>query len=209
MNNTPYKLICLKQLATLFFPFTNNAIIGTVDAGPMKFTRFQQKIQKILETELPSGSQAIDAGQALAKDIRIGRTAFMDKMGVASELEYKRQCIKNKQVMYHAHIGMNNLISDYVPAAIKQPTRMGMAAFTAISVLGLTVLNIKGKSNALMAPSLPPHAHIRVYVTRSPPSEPLRAYAVNARVARARVRVCWAPTCTRGRFHLPPSHTYY
>lgn len=57
----------------------------------------------------------------------------------------------------HAHIGMNNLISDYVPAAIKQPTRMGMAAFTAISVLGLTVLNIKGKSNAPRSPRLRVH----------------------------------------------------
>jgi hypothetical protein len=73
----------------------------------MKFSRFQQIIQKILETELPSGGRVLKTGQALAGDIRIGRTAFMDKMGVASELEYKRQCIKNKQVMYHAHIGMN------------------------------------------------------------------------------------------------------
>jgi methylmalonyl-CoA mutase cobalamin-binding subunit len=97
----------LKQLATLFFPFTNNAIIGTVDARPMKFSRFQQKIQMILKTALPSGSRALKTGQVLAEDIRIGRTAFMDKMGVASELEYKRQCINNKQVMYHAHIGMN------------------------------------------------------------------------------------------------------
>jgi hypothetical protein len=71
----------LKQLATLFFPFTNNAIIGTVDARPMKFSRFQQKIQMILKTALPSGSRALKTGQVLAEDIRIGRTAFMDKMG--------------------------------------------------------------------------------------------------------------------------------
>ena len=73
----------------------------------MNFSRFQQKIQKILEAELPSGGWASNEGFALAKDIRIGRTAFMDKIGVFSELEYKRQCIKNKQIMYHAHIGMN------------------------------------------------------------------------------------------------------
>jgi methylmalonyl-CoA mutase cobalamin-binding subunit len=73
----------------------------------MNFSQFQQKIQKILETELPSAVWVSNEGLALAKDVRIGRTAFMDKMGVASELEYKRQCIKNKQITYHAHIGMN------------------------------------------------------------------------------------------------------
>ena len=50
---------------------------------------------------------AIKQGLVLVGDIGIGRSAFMEKMGVASELEYKRQCIKNKQIMYHAHIGMN------------------------------------------------------------------------------------------------------
>jgi methylmalonyl-CoA mutase cobalamin-binding subunit len=73
----------------------------------MKFSRFQQKIQRILAANLPSGRWALKTGRALAKDVRIGRSAFMDKMGVTSEHEYKRQCIKNKQIMYHAHIGMN------------------------------------------------------------------------------------------------------
>ena len=73
----------------------------------MNGSRFQQKIQKLLKTELPSGAWALSKGLALARDVRIGRTAFMDKMGVASEHEYKRQCIKSKQIMYHAHIGMN------------------------------------------------------------------------------------------------------
>lgn len=73
----------------------------------MKFSRFQQKIQKILAAQLPPGGSVLKEGVSLARDVRIGRSAFMDKMGVASELEYKRQCIKNRQIMYHAHIGMN------------------------------------------------------------------------------------------------------
>ncbi|MBW2411650.1 MAG: cobalamin-dependent protein [Deltaproteobacteria bacterium] len=73
----------------------------------MKFSRFQQKIQKILETELPPKDLAIQEGLACVGDIRMGRSAFMEKMGVNSELEYKRQGIKNRQIMYHAHIGMN------------------------------------------------------------------------------------------------------
>ena len=73
----------------------------------MNFSQFYQKIQTILEAELPFGTSIIKEGCDIAKDIEIGRTAFMDKLGVDSELEYKRQCIKNKQIMYHAHIGMN------------------------------------------------------------------------------------------------------
>ncbi len=73
----------------------------------MDFSLFYQKVQSILETELPLGGSVIKQGYDLARDIEIGRTAFMDKMGVNSELEYKRQCIKNGHIMYHAHIGMN------------------------------------------------------------------------------------------------------
>ncbi len=73
----------------------------------MDFSQFYQKVQLILEAELPSGASIVKEGCSIAEDIEIGRTAFMDKMGVDSELEYKRQCIKNKQIMYHAHIGMN------------------------------------------------------------------------------------------------------
>ncbi len=73
----------------------------------MNFSQFYQKIQTILEAELPFGTSILEEGCDIAKDIELGRTAFMDKLGVDSELEYKRQCINNKQVMYHAHIGMN------------------------------------------------------------------------------------------------------
>ncbi len=73
----------------------------------MDFSLFYQKVQSILETDLPSGASIVKEGCKIAEDIEIGRTAFMDKMGVNSELEYKRQCMKNGQTMYHAHIGMN------------------------------------------------------------------------------------------------------
>jgi len=73
----------------------------------MDFSQFSQKIQSILDAELPSGASVVREGRGIAEDIEIGRTAFMDKMGVTSELEYKRQCIKNGHIMYHAHIGMN------------------------------------------------------------------------------------------------------
>ena len=73
----------------------------------MDSSLFHQRVRSILETELPSGASAIQEGRSIAGNIEIGRTAFMDKMGVGSELEYKRQCIENAQIMYHAHIGLN------------------------------------------------------------------------------------------------------
>jgi hypothetical protein len=73
----------------------------------MNFSQFQQIINKILEVELPPGVLVSNEGRAIANDVAIGRTAFMEKIGVDSELDYKRQCIHNKQIMYHAHIGMN------------------------------------------------------------------------------------------------------
>jgi len=73
----------------------------------MDSSLFHQRVRSILETELPSGASAVQEGRSIARNIEIGRTAFMDKMGVGSELEYKRQCIENAQIMYHAHIGLN------------------------------------------------------------------------------------------------------
>ncbi len=44
----------------------------------------------------------------LGRGIEIGRTAFFDEMGVSSELEYKRQAVKDGRIMAHAHIGMSS-----------------------------------------------------------------------------------------------------
>jgi hypothetical protein len=44
----------------------------------MNFSQFYQKIQTILEAELPFGTSIIKEGCDIAKDIEIGRTAFME-----------------------------------------------------------------------------------------------------------------------------------
>jgi methylmalonyl-CoA mutase cobalamin-binding subunit len=74
----------------------------------MKFSEFRHKILKILDVALPSSASVSKEGGSIAKSIQIGRTAFMDKMGVASEMDYKRQCMQNKQIMFHAHVGMSS-----------------------------------------------------------------------------------------------------
>jgi methylmalonyl-CoA mutase cobalamin-binding domain/chain len=74
----------------------------------LNYAQFQQKVREILATELPSTSEITGQGRSLAGHIRIGRTAFMDRMGVDSEAAYKRQCIRDKTITYHAHIGMGS-----------------------------------------------------------------------------------------------------
>ncbi len=74
----------------------------------MKFSQFHQKIQAILDIDLPSGSSMADEGRRIAADVNIGRTAFMDEMGVNSEREYKERSIKDNRVMFHTHIGLNS-----------------------------------------------------------------------------------------------------
>jgi succinate dehydrogenase (ubiquinone) membrane anchor subunit len=44
----------------------------------------------------------------------------------------------------HSHIGLNYVISDYVPKALRSTARIGLAGVTAITTLGLLQLNIGG-----------------------------------------------------------------
>ncbi len=64
----------------------------------------------------------MNAGHLMAKDIRIGRTAFMRKMGVESELEYKKRCMQENTIMFHAHIGMNSWNSTAAALALLDKT---------------------------------------------------------------------------------------
>ncbi len=74
----------------------------------MEFSEFHKKVREILDIDLPSAGPVINEGRLMAEGVKIGRTTFMDKMGLASEVEYKRACIREKKVMYHAHIGMGS-----------------------------------------------------------------------------------------------------
>jgi len=74
----------------------------------MQFSQFHQTVQKILDVDLPPGASIADEGRKIAGNVRIGRTAFMDQMGVDSELAYKKQCIKDHHITFHAHIGLGS-----------------------------------------------------------------------------------------------------
>jgi len=74
----------------------------------MNFSEFHHKIRKILDADLPSGTSIANDCRMIAGNIKIGRTAFMDQLGVGSELEYKKQCIKDNKITFHAHIGLSS-----------------------------------------------------------------------------------------------------
>lgn len=57
------------------------------------------------EVQLPSGSQLLGEGGALAKIWRVGPSPFLTTMGVTSETDYKRARMAEKAVMQHAQIG--------------------------------------------------------------------------------------------------------
>jgi hypothetical protein len=74
----------------------------------LNFSEFQQEVRHIRAVDLPSGKSVVEQACSMATDIKIGRTAFLNKMGVGSELAYKKQCLKENRIMFHAHIGMSS-----------------------------------------------------------------------------------------------------
>lgn len=71
-------------------------------------SELRKKIISIIKSvDLPKLNVVLDESKRIADFVQIGRTSFMDKYDVSSELEYKRRCIKEGRIMYHSHIGMN------------------------------------------------------------------------------------------------------
>lgn len=54
-------------------------------------------------------NQSLIEAREIAATIKPGRSLFLDKFQVNSELEYKQQCVSDERIMYHAHIGMNDM----------------------------------------------------------------------------------------------------
>lgn len=68
----------------------------------------RQRIQDLLRQELPDPDGLIADGHDIADNLMLGRSLFCQEMGVSSEADYKRQCIRDGSIMYHAHIGMGS-----------------------------------------------------------------------------------------------------
>ncbi len=69
---------------------------------------FSERVKYLLKTELPRGEKVVSEGIDLGRSLKPGRSAFMNAYGVNSEAEYKRQCIRDRKIMYHCHIGMSS-----------------------------------------------------------------------------------------------------
>ena len=69
---------------------------------------FSERVKELLKTELPRGEKVVSEGIELGRSLKPGRSAFMNAYGVNSEAEYKRQCIRDRKIMYHCHIGMSS-----------------------------------------------------------------------------------------------------
>jgi hypothetical protein len=71
--------------------------------------RIEQRIIDLAAEELPGFNEVVRNGGDSAAQIKPGTSAFLEKYGYSSELDYKRQCMKDGRIMYHAHIGMNDM----------------------------------------------------------------------------------------------------
>jgi methylmalonyl-CoA mutase cobalamin-binding subunit len=72
-------------------------------------SQIEQRISGLAGEEIPDFNDVIRIGSDTAAQIKPGRSAFLEKYGCSSELEYKRQCMEDGRIMYHAHIGMNDM----------------------------------------------------------------------------------------------------
>ena len=73
--------------------------------------------QQLITEELPSLAEIKSRAESVSRNWVIGRSPFMEKMGVNSEREYKERCKKEGKIMRHAHIGYNS--SQETVSAIK------------------------------------------------------------------------------------------
>ncbi len=65
-------------------------------------------LEYLRKVDLLPGREAVYEGICRGEKIQIGETAFMKKFGVHSEAEYKKRMMRDKRVMFHAHIGLNS-----------------------------------------------------------------------------------------------------
>ena len=61
------------------------------------------------ETELPKGKDILAQGRKAVANWPLGRGQFQHYHGVANEIEYKRNAMKEGRVMQHAHLGFRDL----------------------------------------------------------------------------------------------------
>ncbi len=69
----------------------------------------QDALREFVRQPLPSPRGLRQAARASAAQISVGKSAFLLEQGASSELEYKQHAMREGRIMYHAHIGMNDV----------------------------------------------------------------------------------------------------
>lgn len=67
------------------------------------------RVKTLASQRLPNYPELISQAQQAASQVVVGRSQFLRQHGCSSELDYKRQCMRDNYIMYHAHIGMNDM----------------------------------------------------------------------------------------------------
>ena len=78
----------------------------------------EQIIENLAAMPLPDCNEQRRRGRDVAAQIEPGRSAFFEHYGVSSEFEYKTQSKRDGRIMYHAHIGLNDV--DGTAAALRR-----------------------------------------------------------------------------------------
>ncbi len=69
----------------------------------------REALRRLAAAPLPVVADLRARARETAAQIRLGRSAFLEAHGVDSEFDYKRQAMRDGQIMYHAHIGLNDV----------------------------------------------------------------------------------------------------
>jgi methylmalonyl-CoA mutase cobalamin-binding subunit len=67
------------------------------------------QLAEIARHPLPDFKTILKQSGEIASAVEIGQSIFLQKYDCTSELEYKRRCMREGRIMYHAHIGMNDM----------------------------------------------------------------------------------------------------
>ena len=65
-------------------------------------------IRRLHLSDLPRHNDIHTRARELAAGLTLGRTRFMERMGVSSEAEFKTRCKKEGIITFHAHVGLSS-----------------------------------------------------------------------------------------------------
>lgn len=107
-------------------------------------------IEDLAAISLPDCNEQRRRGRDVAAQVEPGRSAFFERYEVGSEFEYKTQAKRDGHIMYHAHIGLNDV--DSTAAALRrihaeldrQDWRLDRAGFALDRRMGLPEQNRAG-----------------------------------------------------------------